>query len=57
MGKNILIVPSNAVSRTPDRTPYIDFVNNAGNTPIDIKVLTNDKNGIFWKNLFKLNII
>jgi len=40
MGKNILIVPSNAVSRTSNRTPFINFINNAGNTPIDIKVLT-----------------
>jgi hypothetical protein len=40
MGKNILIVPSNAISRTPNRTPYINFINNGGDIPIDIKVLT-----------------
>ena len=40
MGKNIKIVPSNEISRTSDRIPFINFINNAGDTPIDIKVLT-----------------
>ena len=40
MATNIKIVPSNSILRTTDRIPYIEFINNAGNTPIDIKVLS-----------------
>jgi hypothetical protein len=40
MGTNIKIVPSNSILRTSDRIPYIEFINNVGDTPIDIKVLS-----------------
>jgi hypothetical protein len=43
MAKNILIVPSNSISRTSDRIPYINFINNAGSTPIALKVLSGAK--------------
>ena len=40
MAKNILIVPSNSISRTPDRMPYIN-INNAGSTvPLYVQVLS-----------------
>jgi len=41
MGKNILIVPSNAISRTANRVPYINWLNNASNLPLKLLVQTN----------------
>ncbi len=43
MAKDILIVPSNSISQTSDRIPYINFINNAGSTPIALKVLSGAK--------------
>jgi hypothetical protein len=37
MAVNITIVPSNSIFRTPDRIPYIDFINSAS---IRVKMLT-----------------
>jgi hypothetical protein len=39
MGLNIKIVPSRLVQQ-PDRIPFIDFVNNVGDVPISLKVLS-----------------
>ena len=38
MGKNILIVPSHAISRTANRVPYLNWINNASNLPLTLLV-------------------
>jgi hypothetical protein len=38
MGENIFIRPSNSISRTVDRIPFIDFINEASDAPLRMRI-------------------